>query len=168
MVIKMQISHVLEPIYDEDSKVLILGSIPSVKSREKGFYYAHPRNRFWKTLEGVYNEKIGDTKNEKIAFLKKHHIALFDVLASCDIEASSDSSIKNPIPNNLSPILDKADIRAIFTTGQKAFTLYNKYCYPKTKIKAILLPSTSPANCPKGIDDKLKYEYHKIKEFTDL
>lgn len=163
----MQVNHTIEPIYDENSKVLILGSIPSIISREKGFYYAHPRNRFWKILEQIYEESIGETQNEKIHFLKRHHIALFDVLQSCEISASSDSSIKNPIPNNLIPILEKANIQAIFTTGQKAYSLYQKYCYPQTKIKAILLPSTSPANCPKGIEEKLKKEYQKIKIFTE-
>lgn len=164
----MKINHTIEPIYDKNSKVLILGSIPSVTSREEGFYYAHPRNRFWKTLEKIFAEKIGDSKQEKISFLKKHRIALFDVIQSCDISASSDSSIKNPIPNDLTPILDIANIKAIFTTGQKAYSLYQKYCYPHTKIKAILLPSTSPANCPKGIENKLIQEYSKIKEYIKL
>ena len=164
----MLINHTIEPIYDEHSKVLVLGSIPSVKSREKGFYYAHPRNRFWKTLEGVYGEMIGETKEAKIEFLKKHHIALFDVIKSCEISASSDSSIKNPIPNDFRLILQKANIKAVFTTGQKAYSLYQKYCYPNTKIEAILLPSTSPANCQKGIEEKLIKEYSKIKYFTEL
>lgn len=147
----MQIKHTLDPIYDKNSKVLILGSIPSIKSREKGFYYAHPQNRFWKTLSQVYEEEIGQTKEEKITFLKKHNIALFDVLQSCDISASSDNSIKNPIPNDLTPILKNSNIKTILTTGLKAYSLYQKYCYPKTKIKAHLLPSTSPANCKRGI-----------------
>lgn len=164
----MRINHTLDPVYDETSKVLILGSIPSVKSREEGFYYAHPRNRFWSTLSRVYEEFIGESKEEKIVFLKKHHIALFDVLQSCEISASSDSSIRNPIPNDFCPILEVADIKAIFTTGQKAYGLYQKYCYPKTGIKAILLPSTSPANCPKGISETLEKEYRKIKEITEL
>ena len=120
----MQVNHTLKPIYDKNSKVLILGSIPSVKSREVGFYYSHPKNRFWKTLSKIYNEEIKDTKDERIQFLKKHHIALFDVLKSCDISASSDSSIKDPIPNDLNSILKEADIKAIFTTGNKAYQLY--------------------------------------------
>lgn len=163
----MQIKHTLEPIYNENSKVLILGSIPSVKSREEGFYYAHPRNKFWKVLGQLYEEDIDNDKEVKIKFLKRHYIALFDVLQSCDINASSDSSIKNPVVNDFSPILNKAKIKAIFTTGQKAYSLYQKYCYPQTKIKAILLPSTSPANCSKGIEEKLIFEYQKIKYFTD-
>lgn len=163
----MQIEHTIKPIYDKNSKVLILGSIPSVKSRKEGFYYAHPQNRFWKTLSQVYEEEIGETKAEKITFLKKHNLALFDVLKSCDISASSDSSIKNPIPNDLTKIIKESNIKTIFTTGHKAYTLYQKYCYPQTKIKAILLPSTSPANCPKGIEEKLKKEYSQIKDFSE-
>lgn len=167
MVINMLVNHTLKPIYDKNSKVLILGSIPSVKSREIGFYYSHPQNRFWKTLEKIYNEEIGITKKEKIEFLKKHHIALFDVLKSCDIKSSSDSSIKNPVPNDLMPILKNTKIKTIFVTGRKAHKLYQKYCYPITKIKAIPLPSTSPANCPKGIEEKLISEYKQIKEITN-
>lgn len=163
----MKITHTLEPVYDRNSKVLILGSIPSVKSREIGFYYAHPKNRFWKTLEKVYGEKIGEAKEDKIKFLLGHSIALFDVIKSCDISSSSDSSIKNPVPNDFSDILKMADIRAIFTTGQKAYQLYEKYCYPDTLIHAIPLPSTSPANCPKGIEEKLEIAYRQIRKYTD-
>ncbi len=159
----MNVLHTLAPIYDKNSKVLILGSMPSVKSREYGFYYAHPKNRFWNTLSKVYNEEITD----KIKFLKKHNIALFDVIKSCEINGSSDSSIKNVIPNDLKPILNNSNIKIIFTTGKKAFDLYNKYIFKETNIKAILLPSTSPANSPKGIEEKLFNEYKKIKEFTD-
>lgn len=163
----MLVEHTLEPIYDKNSKVLILGSIPSLKSREVGFYYYHKKNRFWQTLSQVYQEEIPDNKEAKIKFLKKHHIALFDVLKSCYINSSSDASIKNPIPNDLTEILNTANIKAIFTTGKKAYQLYQKYIYPKTKIEAIYLPSTSPANCKKGIEDLLKREYQKIKNFTD-
>ena len=162
----MKVIHTLKPIYDENSKVLILGTIPSVKSRELGFYYAHPKNRFWKTLEKVFNEKIDDTIENKRNFLLRNGIALFDVLKSCDIESSKDDSITKPSVNNLKPILKKAQIKAIFTTGKKAYNLYQKYCYPKLGIKAIYLPSTSPANCPKGIEEKLFESYSKIKEYT--
>lgn len=163
----MKVTHTLKPIYDTNSKVLILGSIPSVKSREFGFYYAHPRNKFWKILEKVYNERIGEAKEDKIKFLLKHSISLFDVIKSCDISSSSDSSIKNPVPNDFSAILKSADIRAIFTTGQKAYQLYKKYCYPNTLIHAIPLPSTSPANCSKGIEEKLEIAYQQIRKYTD-
>ena len=163
----MLVFHTLDPIYFNDSKVLILGSMPSLKSRELGFYYAHPKNRFWTTLEKVYNTKIGNSKEEKIMFLKTNKIALFDVLQSCEISSSSDSSIKNPVANDLSTILNNSSITTIFTTGRKAYTLYKKFCYPNTKIEAIYLPSTSAANCPKNIDDILFSYYKKIKEKTD-
>ena len=158
----MLVTHTIDPIYFKDSKILILGSIPSVKSREEGFYYAHPQNRFWKTLEAIFDEKIGESKEDKILFLKNHKIALFDVIKSCEIDSSSDSTIKNPIPNDILSIINKTKIKTIFTTGKKAYNLYQKYCYPDTKINAIYLPSTSPANCPKGIEAKLKEEYSKI------
>lgn len=163
----MLVFHTLDPIYFNDSKVLILGSMPSLKSRKLGFYYAHPKNRFWTTLEKVYNTKIGNSKEEKIVFLKTNKIALFDVLQSCEISSSSDSSIKNPVANDLSTILNNSSITTIFTTGRKAYTLYKKFCYPNTKIEAIYLPSTSAANCPKNIDDILFSYYKKIKEKTD-
>ena len=160
----LNIIHPLEPIYDKDSEVLILGTMPSLKSREERFYYAHPKNRFWKTLSRVFECEIGDSKEEKIKFLLEHKIALFDVLKSCDIEASSDSSIKNPVPNDLTLILKKSKIQYIFTTGKTAYKLYQKLIYPKTGIESICLPSTSPANCPKDIEDILLREYSKIKE----
>ncbi len=163
----MKVYHTLEPIYDKQSKVLILGSMPSVKSKEIGFYYGHPKNRFWKTLEAVYQETIKDDMESKIQFLNRHHIALFDVIKSCDIEGSSDSSIKNVVPNDLTSILKNSRIHTIFTTGQKAYQLYQKYIYPKTKIEAISLPSTSPANCKKGIEEILIREYQKIKLYTN-
>lgn len=163
----MQVSHPLNPIYDNNSKVLILGTIPSIKSREVGFYYGHPKNRFWSTLSKVYNEKIGESKEARTNFLLKHNIALFDVLKSCDISSSSDTSIKNPIPNNLLPIIYSSKIEYIFTTGKKAYELYMKYCYQETGIEAICLPSPSPANCPKGIEEKLYQEYSQIKKLTN-
>lgn len=162
----MKIKHSLKPIYDNNSKVLILGTMPSAKSREKNFYYAHPKNRFWTTLSKIYNEEVGESNEEKILFLMKHHIALFDVLKSCEITGSSDSSIKNPIPNDLTKILKNSNITTIFTTGKKAYNLYQKYCYPKTKINAIYLPSPSPANCPRNIEEKLFLEYSRIKKIT--
>lgn len=160
----MKVIHPLNPIYDENSQVLILGTMPSVKSREQNFYYAHPQNRFWKTLARVFLTEIGETPEEKTNFLLKNNIALFDVLKSCEINSSSDVSIKNPVPNNLLPILKNSKITTIFTTGKKAYELYNKYCLPKTKINAIYLPSPSPANCPKNIENILVSEYQQIKD----
>lgn len=141
------VTHTLEPVYDTHSKVLILGSMPSPKSREVGFYYGHPQNRFWKVLSEVLREPFPDMIPEKKELLRKHHIALWDVLYSCTISGADDSSIKNPIPNDFSFILPQTEISAIFATGAKAAALYEKYCYPHTGIHCIKLPSTSPANC---------------------
>lgn len=138
--------HTLEPIYDENSEILILGSMPSVKSREVGFYYAHPQNRFFKVLSSIYDETLPITKEDKINFLKRNHIALFDVLKSCEIEGSKDSSIQNIEVNDFEPILKNSKIKTIYTTGKKAYELYEQYCYPKIGIHAIYLPSTSMAN----------------------
>ncbi len=157
------IKHELSPIYNAHSKVLILGSIPSRKSREVGFYYGHPQNRFWKVLEKIYHEKIPNQVDAKIEFLYHHSIALWDVLASCEIEGSSDASIQNPIPNDILEIIKHSQIKKIYTTGKKAYQLYQKYCYPHTHIEAILLPSTSPANATKSLD-QLVEDYSIIKE----
>jgi hypoxanthine-DNA glycosylase len=121
--------------------------MPSPKSRENGFYYSNPQNRFWKVLADIFSEKIPVSIEEKKSLLHKKHIALWDVLKSCYIEGADDSSIRQPVVNNLEPILRKADIRAIFTTGKKSYFLYKKYCEAQTGMKAIWLPSTSPANC---------------------
>lgn len=163
----MRVLHTLKPVYDLESKILILGSMPSVKSREIGFYYGHPKNRFWQTLESIYDEKIENNNKAKENFLLKHHIALFDVIKSCDIESSSDSTIKNIVPNDLTDIIKNSKIDTIFTTGQKAYKLYQKYCYPVVKIEAIPLPSTSPANCKKGIEEELKKTYSIVKKYTN-
>ena len=139
--------HELAPVFDPQSRVLFLGTIPSPKSREKGFYYAHPQNRFWPVLAAVFGEEIPQTTEQRRNFALSHGIALWDVLASCTIRGADDQSIKDPVANDLSIILNHADIRAIFTTGKKAAALYKKYCLPQTKREAIELPSTSPANC---------------------
>lgn len=147
-----QLDHVFGPIFDENSEILILGSFPSVKSREISFYYGHPQNRFWAVLETVYNEKIGATTDEKKAFLLKNHIALWDVIQSCDIIGSSDSSIKNVIATDLTVILGKCDIKQIFVNGKTAAKLYDKYIKPKIGREATVLPSTSPANAAYKLD----------------
>ena len=138
--------HPFDPIYDEDSRILILGTFPSVKSREMQFYYGHPRNRFWKTLAAVLQDEIPQTVEEKIRFLKTHHIALWDTCAACDIDGSADATIRRTVPNDIQPILKTADIRAIFCGGKTAGGLYEKHIFPQTGIPAIVLPSTSPAN----------------------
>ena len=122
----MKVVHPLKPIYNSESKVLILGSFPSIKSRENSFYYAHPKNRFWSTLEKVFKEDIRSSNQDREKFLLTHKIALFDVVYSCNITASSDSSIKDVIPNDIKKIVDKSKIEAIFTTGTKAYSLYNR------------------------------------------
>lgn len=146
-VIRSLVYHTFDAYYNDDSQILILGSMPSVKSRELNFYYMHPKNRFWKVLEAVFNVKIGSTIDEKKEFLKKYKIALWDVIESCEITGSSDASIRNIKYNDISSIINKTNIKRIYTTGQKAFELYNKYCYNETKIEATKLFSTSPANC---------------------
>lgn len=142
-----KVFHEFAPYYNYDSESLILGSIPSVKSREQGFYYAHPQNKFWKILSNIYNEVEPKNMGQKKEFLNKHKIALWDVIKSCDIEGSSDSSIKNIQVNDINLIIKNCNIKKIFTTGKKATELYKKHCYKNTKIESIYLPSTSPANC---------------------
>ena len=146
MEVKRQ-NHEFPPVYDENSEILILGSFPSVKSREMQFFYGHPQNRFWKVLAQVLNETVPQTIPEKKEMLLRHHIALWDVLRSCEIEGASDASIKRPVPNDLSVVLDRAPIQAIFCTGTKSAAFYRKLIEPVTKHSAITLPSTSPANC---------------------
>ena len=119
----MKVNHNLEPFYDKNSEILILGSIPSVKSRELDFYYMHPQNRFWRILEKVYEEPLPVTIEEKKEFLKKHKIALWDVLSSCTIDASSDASIKNIKVNNIQKLIKETNVKRIYTTGKKAYDI---------------------------------------------
>jgi len=145
----MRQEHTLEPVYYKDSKVLILGSFPSIVSRKNLFYYAHPQNRFWKVMSIIFDEEIIDRKE----FLKSHKIALWDVISSCEINGSSDSSIKNVIPNDISLILENTNVKCIFTVGRTAYNLYNKYIFKDVNVEAMLLPSTSPANAQKKLED---------------
>ena len=153
--------HPIPPVFDRNSKILILGSFPSVKSREGHFFYHHPQNRFWKTLAGVLDVPVPDTIDEKKAFLLSHRIALWDVIASCSIEGSSDSSIRDVVPNDLSVILSTADIRAIFCNGKTSWNYYRKYQEAVTGIPAVSLPSTSPANAAWSLE-KLKGAWNVI------
>ncbi len=152
----MRIIHPLKPIFDKNSQILILGSFPSIISRQEKFYYANKQNRFWKVLEGIYDEKIID----KEQFLLKHHIALWDVVYSCEINGSNDNSIKNVKVNNISFLLKKTNITKIFLNGRKAYNLYKKYWQDKITIPAIYLPSTSPANANYQLKDLI--EVYKI------
>ena len=147
----------------ENSRILILGSFPSVKSREGRFFYHHPQNRFWKVLAGVLNEPLPGTIEEKKSFLLKNRIALWDVIASCTIEGSSDSSIKNVVPNDLSGILSAAEISRIFCNGGASFQYYKKYQEPRTGRSAVRLPSTSPANAAWSLD-RLVREWTVIRD----
>ena len=140
------IVHPIAPVFDENSRVLILGSFPSVKSREEMFFYGHPQNRFWRVLAAVFGAETPKTVEEKREMLISSGVALWDVLASCDIEGSADSTIKNAVPNDLSPLLSTAKIEKIFVNGKTAEKYYNKYLKKTLGREAICLPSTSPAN----------------------
>ena len=156
----MSTVHPIPPIYNENSKILILGSFPSVASRETGFFYGHKQNRFWRIVAHLLNCSIPETVCEKQILLTSSGIALWDVISSCDIIGSSDSTIKNVIPNDISPILN-CGINTVFTNGKTASALYNKYIYPKTNIHDICLPSTSPANATYSFD-RLTAEWKQI------
>lgn len=140
------VTHPFEPIYDKNSKILILGSFPSVKSREQKFFYGHPRNRFWQVMAGVLEKEVPCTIPEKKAFLLDHHVAVWDVIASCEIKGSSDSSIKNAQPTDLAKIIAESKVERIFVNGQTAGRMYAKYQEKALGMKACVLPSTSPAN----------------------
>lgn len=140
------VRHDFPPVYDARSEILILGSLPSVKSRELRFYYGHPQNRFWKVLALVTEQPAPESVEEKRAFLLRNRIAVWDVIARCDIVGSSDSSIRNVIPNDFRQLLKEAPIRRIYANGGKAYELYMKYAYPLCGREAVKLPSTSPAN----------------------
>lgn len=140
------VEHTFEPVYDAESEILILGTFPSVKSREQNFYYGHPQNRFWKVLARLLDEELPETVEEKKKMLLKHHIAVWDVIQSCDIIGSSDSSIRNVVPADVSRILRESRITKIFANGDKAYRLYKKYCQEETGQQAVKLPSSSPAN----------------------
>ncbi len=146
------LSHPIPPLYDNSSEILILGSFPSVKSREAMFFYGHPQNRFWRVIAAVYESREPKTIEEKRHFLLKNHIALWDVIASCDIEGSADSTIKNVQANDLSPILTTANIRQIFVNGKTAEQYYNRYIRSTIGREAICLPSTSPANAAWSVE----------------
>ena len=158
------VTHNFKPVYDRNSRILMLGTMPSPKSREVGFYYGHPRNRFWKVVSDVCGEPTPGTREEKTEFALRNRIAVWDVLAGCEIKGADDSSIRNPVPNDLRTVLEVADIQAIFTTGKKAAQLYKKYCYPQTGREAFCLPSTSPANCAVSYE-KLYDAYTVIRQY---
>ncbi|MCR2032182.1 DNA-deoxyinosine glycosylase [Anaerofustis stercorihominis] len=143
--------HNIKPVYDKNSKILILGSFPSVKSREAQFFYGHPQNRFWKVISSITDTKLPGTIEDKRKMLINNNIAVWDVVASCDIEGSSDSSIKNVVVNDLSEILKETNIKTIFLNGGTAYNLFKKY-NKDLNMNIIKLPSTSPANARYSIE----------------
>ena len=151
------------PLYNESSKTLILGSFPSVKSREMQFFYGHPQNRFWKLLARLFDEEVPQTVEQKKELVLSHNLALWDVIHSCTITGSSDSSIRDVVPNNISVVLQNSNVDRIFANGATAFKLYNKYILPQTNIEAVKLPSTSPANAAWSLE-KLTKTWKEIIE----
>ena len=147
-----RVIHPIDPTYSEDSKILILGSFPSVKSRETGYFYGHPQNRFWKVLAALYDEDVPAGNEEKKAFLLKHNIAVWDVIRECTLKGSSDSSIQDAIPNDLSEIVQHSRISRIFCNGTTAYRLFQKYQKDICDIEVTLLPSTSAANASYSLE----------------
>lgn len=152
---KLFLKHPFEPIYDKNSKILILGSFPSKVSREN-FYYHHLQNRFWKVLCLLFKKPFLEDVQSRIDFLLDNHIALWDVISSCEIKGSSDASIQNVVPNDISLILKNSSVKKIFANGKKAAELYMKHCYPNIKQDIFVLPSTSPANAKYSLESLLK------------
>lgn len=146
------LSHQFEPVFDNTSRVLILGTFPSVKSREMNFYYGHPQNRFWKVLAALTNEPLPMTTDEKKSLLLKHHIAIWDVIQSCEIQGSSDASIRNVVANDISLITSQAPVTHIYANGAKAYELFMRYCKNPQQLPVSKLPSTSPANAACSLD----------------
>ena len=155
------VKHPFVPLYDKNSRILILGSLPSAASRKQNFYYGHPFNRFWKVLAALYEEETPVTITDKKTFLKKHHIALYDVIGECDIRGSSDTSVRNVIPTDLEDIIRNSNISRVFCNGKLSGRLYKKYHEAKTGIEAMVLPSTSPANASYTMD-RLLEEWKEI------
>jgi len=148
----MRITHPIPPLYDGNSRILILGSFPSAASRKAQFFYGHPQNRFWRVLAALYETPVPEGTEEKRTFLLNRGIALWDVIASCEIRGSADSSVRDALPNDLSPILMRSRVERIFTNGRLSGNLYARYQEKETGIKAVYLPSTSPANAAFGME----------------
>lgn len=141
-----RIVHPIPPTYDGESRILILGSFPSAKSREMGYYYGNPNNRFWQVIAALYGEETPETVEERRAFLLRNRVAAWDVIAACTIEGASDNSIRDVAPNDLTPILNGSKVEKVFCNGRIAYDLYCRYCEEQTGVRAVCLPSTSPAN----------------------
>lgn len=144
--------HNIPPVYDKNSKILILGSFPSVKSREAQFFYGHPQNRFWKVLSAVLGCECPITTDEKKAMLLSHNIAVWDVIGSCEITGSSDASIRSVVPNDIAGLVAETAITSIFANGATSYNMYKRYCRDTVGIEAVKLPSTSPANASYSLE----------------
>ena len=144
--------HNIPPVYDKNSKILILGSFPSVRSREAQFFYGHPQNRFWKVISAVLGCVCPVTTEDKKEMLISHNIAVWDVIGSCEITGSSDASIRNVIPNDIASLAADTEIKSIFANGATSYNLYKRYCRNSVGIEAIKLPSTSPANASYSLE----------------
>lgn len=155
--------HTFEPVWDENSKVLVLGTFPSVKSREHGFYYGHPQNRFWKVIAAITGQYMPVTTGDKKKLLLANNIAVWDVIASCSIKGSSDSSIRDVAVNKLLPLLAGSRITGIYANGAKAYELYMKYSYKETGMEITRLPSTSPANAAYTLEKLINEWYILVK-----
>ena len=151
--------HIVQPfapVYDEHSEILILGSLPSEKSRETGFYYGHPQNRFWRVLAAIYEEKVPLSIEEKKSMLLRNRVAVWDVIESCDIIGSADSSVKNAVAADVAGLLNRTSIRRVYVNGTLAGKLYDRFLLKKTGIEAMKLPSTSPANARYRLGDLIE------------
>lgn len=154
-----------EPVYDENSKILILGSLPSVKSREQGFYYGHKQNRFWRVIAGIFESPVPETIEQKKELLLHNHVAIYDVIESCDIKGSSDSSIRNVTPADLRGILKDSQIKVIFANGKVAGNLFQKYQAKSFDGKFVELPSTSPANAAFSMERLMEIWGAEIRKY---
>ena len=148
----LAVIHPFPPLFDANSRALILGSFPSVKSREAMFFYGHPQNRFWKVLAAVFEETLPSTIEDKKRLVLCHHLALWDSIHSCTITGSSDSSVKNVVPNDISGMIQNSRIDRIFCNGALSYKMYMKYLFPTVTIQAVRLPSTSPANAAYSLE----------------
>ncbi len=155
-----RIVHPFPPLFGSESDTLILGSFPSVKSREAMFFYGHPQNRFWKLTAMLFGEPVPETISEKTGLILNNRLALWDSIRSCTITGSSDSSVKDVVPNDLSPIFENSKVNRVFCNGALSHKMYMKYIFPETKVKAVKLPSTSPANAAFSLERL--YEHWKI------
>lgn len=157
------VKHTFEPVWNRESKRLILGSLPSVKSREQGFYYGHPQNRFWKVLAGLFDWEEPRTIDEKKKMLLENHTAIWDVIDSCEIKGSSDSSIRSVRAADIGSLIEQSGIKKIYANGKTAAKLYNRYVYPETGVPVIELPSTSPANAVYSLERLLEVWGERIQ-----